>query len=77
MAGVSTNPDFEDFDIESIYNTYENAALDLETKNVMIEFSSDHAIAVRDVDHVFMKKILESEKVRKTKEESYRADFLS
>ena len=63
MANVGSEPNFENFDDKSIFKTYETAMLDLKTKNVVIDFNSEDAFAVRDIDSDFMKTILES-KVR-------------
>lgn len=76
MAALRNNAEFEDFDRESIYNDYENAVQNLDTKNVIIDFSSDDAFAVRNVDHAFMKKTLESKVVRnKTKKPTWSTSY--
>lgn len=66
MAGVGGNTKFEDFDNESVYNDYEAALLNLDTLNVVIDFSSDNARAVRNVNHGFMKKEILEKKVRRS-----------
>lgn len=63
MASAGSKPNFENFDDVSIFKTYETAMLDLKTENVVIDFNSEDASAVRDIDSNFMKTILES-KVR-------------
>lgn len=63
MAGVGSNTEFEDFDDESVYNDYEAAILNLDTRNVVIDFNSDNARAVRNVDHCFMKEEVLEKKV--------------